>query len=225
MDHGGAGHAYPQLVRDLTPEADTGDGRNVDRETARRLIAGTVSVNPTVRELMSQIARDHGGVARLLRIVLSDADRLTALHDTGLLDGAPRLALDQFAELTAEALGIQYAALWIIADDRQVCLGSNHVNATAGRTHPLDESIGKYAVASSRPLIIDDITKHAMLADHPYALSGVIRAYAAFPLHDAGGNAVGTLSVWDSRPRVWTSGQIQILEDLSAAAHAKIFGA
>jgi GAF domain-containing protein len=211
-------------VRDPIPKADIGDGRNLDRETARRLIAGTVSVNPAVRELMSHVTRDYGGVARLLKIVLTDADRLTALHNTGLLDGAPRLALDQFAELTAEALGVPYAAVWIVADDRQICLGSNHPGATA-RSYPLDTSIGKYAVASDRPLIIDDITKHPVLADHRYALTGEIRAYAAFPLHDVGGNAVGTLSAWDVRPRPWTSGQIQILEDLSAAAHAKILGA
>ena len=212
-------------MRDPIPEADTGDGHNVDRETARQLIAATVSVNPAVRELMGRVTRDNGGVARLLKIVLSDADRLTALYNTGLLDDAPRLALDQFAELTAEALGIRYAALWIVADDRQICLGSNHANAHTEKSHPLDNSIGKYAVASGRPLIVDDITTHPVLADHPYALDGRIRAYAAFPLHDAGGNAVGTLSAWDSRPRPWTSGQLQILEDLSAAAHAKILGA
>ena len=212
-------------MRDLISEADTGDGRNTDLETARRLIAGTISVDPAVRELMSQVARDHGGVARLLRIVLSDADRMTALHDTGLLDGAPRLALDQFAELTAEALGIPCAAVWIIADDRQICLGTNNDAARAERSLPLEMSVGKYAVASGRPLIVDDITKHPALADHPLAVNGSIRAYAAFPLHDNGGNAVGTLSVWDSRPRRWTGGQVQILEDLSAAAHAKILGA
>lgn len=212
-------------MSDPIPEADTDDGRNLDSETARRLIAGTVSVNPAVRELMSRVTEDYGGVARLLKTVLSDTDRMTALRNTGLLDGVPRLALDQFAELTAEALGIRYAALWIVADDRQVCLGSNHANAHAETSYPLDKSIGKYAVASGRPLIIDDIAKHPFLADHPYALSGEIRAYAAFPLHDGGGNSVGTLSVWDTRPQLWTSGQVQILEDLSAAAHAKIFGA
>ena len=209
---------------DPIPEAYTDAGGNLDRATARRLIAGTVSVNPAVRELMNQITEDHGGVARLLKTVLSDADRMTALHDTGLLNGAPRLALDQFAELTAEAVGTQYAAVWIIADDRQICLGSNHPNAHAKTSHPLDMSIGKYVVASGQPLIVDDIAKHPFLADHPYALGGQIRAYAAFPLHDAGGNAVGTLSVWDTRPRRWTGGQVQILEDLSAAAHTKIFG-
>ncbi|OPX09182.1 GAF domain-containing protein [Mycobacterium sp. AT1] len=212
-------------MRDRIPEADIGDGRTPDRETARRLIAGTVSVNPAVRELMSQVTRDYGGVARLLKIVLTDADRMTALHNTGLLDDAPRLALDQFAELTAEALGVPYAALWIVADDRQICLGSNHPNAHVEKFHLLDRSIGKYAVASDQPLIVEDITKHPLLADHPYALTGEVRAYAAFPLHDVGGNAVGTLSAWDVRPRPWTSGQVQILEDLSAAAHAKILGA
>lgn len=212
-------------MSDPTPATDTGEGGNLDRETARRLIAGTVSANPAVRELMSRVATDHGGVARLLKIVLSDADRMTALHNTGLLDDAPRRALDQFAELTAEAVGIRYAALWIVADDRQVCLGSNHPNAHVEESYPLHESIGKYAVASGQPLIIDDITKHPLLADHIHALSGQIRAYAAFPLHDVGGNAVGTLSVWDTRPQPWTNGQVQILEDLSAAAHTKILGA
>lgn len=217
--------AYDRLVENPIPQAQTERSRNVDRETASRLIAGTVSVNPAVRELMNRIATDHGGVARLLKMVLADTDRMTALHNTGLLDDAPRLALDQFAELTAEALGIRYAAVWIVADDRQVCLGSNHANAHTERSHPLDKSVGKYVVASGRPLIIDDITKHPVLADHPYALSGEIRAYAAFPLHDVGGNAVGTLSAWDDRPRRWTGGQVQILEDLSAAAHVKILGA
>ncbi|MEU0494887.1 GAF domain-containing protein [Mycobacterium sp. NPDC006124] len=212
-------------MSDPTPEADTGAGGYLDRETARRLVAGTVSVNPAVRELMGQITKDHGGVARLLRLVLADPDRLTALNAAGLLDGAPRLALDQFAELTAEALGVPYAAVSILAEDRQIRLGCNDPGATPNRSIPLDESICKYAVVSGQPLIIDDIVRHPVLADHPMALCGAIRAYAAFPLHDERGNPAGTLCAWDDQPRRWTSGQVQILEDLAAAAHAKVFGA
>jgi GAF domain-containing protein len=211
-------------VSDPTPEADTGDVRYLDRETARRLIAGTVSANPAVRELMGRITEDNGGVARLLRLVLADPDRLTALRNAGLLDGAPRFALDQFAELTAEALGVPYAAVSILAEDRQIRLGCNDPAAGADRSLPLEESICKYAVVSGQPLIVYDITQHPLLADHPMALSGAIRAYAAFPLHDDGGNAAGTLCAWDDHPRRWTGGQVQILEDLSAAAHAKVFG-
>ena len=210
---------------DSTPEADIGDARYLDRAAARRLIAGAVSFNPAVGVLMGRITEDHGGLARLLRLVLADPDRLTALGKAGLLNGAPRLALDQFAELTAEALGVPYAAVSIIAEDRQIRLGCNDPAAGAHRSVPLEESICKYAVASGQPLIVDDITQHPLLADHPVALRGAIRAYAAFPLHDDGGNAVGTLSAWDDHPRRWTGAQIQILEDLTTAARAKVLGA
>ncbi|MCV7419110.1 GAF domain-containing protein [Mycobacterium yunnanensis] len=209
-------------MSDLTAETDAGDGGYLDRETARRLVAGTVSVNPAVRELMGQITKDYGGVARLLRLVLADPDRLTALQGAGLLDGAPRIALDQFAELTAEALGVPCAAVSILADDRQIRLGCN--DSGADRSFPLEESICKYAVVSGQPLIVDDIARHPVLADHPMALSGAIRAYAAFPLHDERGTPAGTLCAWDRDPRRWTSGQVQILEDLAAAAHARVFG-
>lgn len=212
-------------MSDPTPEADSGDGRYLDRATARRLIAGSVSVNPAVRELMGRIAEDHGGVARLLRLVLADPDRLTALGNAGLLDGAPRVALDQFAELTAEALGVPYAAVSIIAEDRQIRLGCNETGVDDDGSIPLEDSICKYAVASGQPLIVDDLACHPLLADHPMVLSGAIRAYAAFPLHDEMGNPAGTLSAWDDQPRRWTGGQVQILEDLSAAAHARVFGA
>ncbi|KAA0096691.1 GAF domain-containing protein [Mycolicibacterium sp. P1-18] len=211
-------------MSDPIPEADAGGAGYLDRATARRLIAGSVSANPAVRELMGRIAEDHGGVARLLRLVLTDPDRLTALGNAGLLDGAPRVALDQFAELTAEALGVPYAAVSILAEDRQIRLGCNDPAAGDDRSIPLEDSICKYAVASGQPLIVDDIVRHPMLADHPMALSGTIRAYAAFPLHDPSGNPAGTLCAWDDQPRRWTGGQVQILEDLSAAAHAKVFG-
>ncbi|TQR84779.1 GAF domain-containing protein [Mycobacterium hodleri] len=211
-------------MSDPTTEADIGDDRYLDRATARRLIAGSVSANPAVRELMGQIAEDHGGVARLLRLVLADPDRLTALANAGLLDGTPRLALDQFAELTAEALGVPYAAVSIIAENTQIRLGCNDPTIGADRSVPLEDSICQYAVASGQPLIVDDLARHPLLADHPVTLSGAIRAYAAFPLHDEGGNPAGTLSAWDDQPRRWTGAQVQILEDLSAAAHAKVFG-
>lgn len=135
---------------------------------------------------MGQITEDHGGVARLLRLVLADPDRLTALANAGLLDGAPRLALDQFAELTAEALGVPYAAVSIIAEDTQIRLGCNDPTVGDDRSVPLEDSICQYAVASGQPLIIDDLARHPLLADHPLTLSGAIRAYAAFPLHDEG---------------------------------------
>ena len=50
---------------------------------------------------------------------------------------------------------------------------------------------------------------------------GVI-AYAGIPLIDAGGHALGTLCVIDSRPRHWTSEQVQLLGDLAASVVTEI---
>jgi GAF domain-containing protein len=52
---------------------------------------------------------------------------------------------------------------------------------------------------------------------------GSVRSYAGIPLIDQQGHAVGTLCAWDGQPRHWTGSQIQILEDLTAVARAKIF--
>ncbi|MDX1890774.1 GAF domain-containing protein [Mycolicibacterium sp. 050158] len=199
------------------------DERFGDHETARQFIVANADENPAFRELMGQLAGEPDAVARLVKSVLTDTDRLNALHDTGLMDGAPRMALDQFAALTAEALGIPFAALSLVDQHRQVLIGCNCGTDSFERSRPLELSICKYTVASGQPLVIDDTTAHPLLVDHPMVVNGSIRAYAGVPLRDGSGNAVGTLCAWDDHPRRWTGGQVQILEDLASAARAKVF--
>jgi GAF domain-containing protein len=50
---------------------------------------------------------------------------------------------------------------------------------------------------------------------------GVI-AYAGIPLIDPDGHALGTLCVIDSRPRHWTTHQVQLLSDLAASVVTEI---
>jgi GAF domain-containing protein len=50
---------------------------------------------------------------------------------------------------------------------------------------------------------------------------GVV-AYAGIPLIDADGHALGTLCVIDSRPRHWTTHQVQLLSDLAASVVTEI---
>ena len=47
-------------------------------------------------------------------------------------------------------------------------------------------------------------------------------AYAGVPLVDAGGHALGTLCVIDSRPRQWSSHQVALLADLAASVVSEI---
>ena len=56
------------------------------------------------------------------------------------------------------------------------------------------------------------------------ALIAVVIGYAGILLADSEGHAVGTLCTWDDNPRRWTSGQIQILNDLAQVVRTKVFG-
>ena len=198
-------------------------GRALDRQAVRQVIASAAFDDPAVRNLMGQLGEVHSTLGSLVSTVLSDSERVAALHRTGLLDGPPRFELDHLAALTAEALGTSYAAVSLVDQDKQVLVGSNDGGEDSERTRPLEQSICKYAVASGEPLIVDDTLEHPLLADIPVVHDGSVRSYASIPLTDRRGHAVGTLCAWDGQPHHWTGGQIQILEDLTAVVRAKIF--
>jgi putative methionine-R-sulfoxide reductase with GAF domain len=198
-------------------------GRAADRRAVRQVIAAAALENPAVRTADGQPGEDQNTLGSLVDAVLSDPGRVAALHRTGLLDGPPQLALDQFAVLTAEALGTPYAAVSLVDQDKHVVVGFNNSGEGLERTSPLDQSICKYAVASGEPLIVDDALEHPLLADSAVVRDGSVRSYAGIPLTDLRGHTVGTLCAWDGQPHHWTGSQIQILEDLAAAMRAKIF--
>jgi GAF domain-containing protein len=198
-------------------------GRARDRQAVRQVIASVALESPAGPNVIGQLPDVHSTLGSLVEAVLSDPDRIAALHRTGLLDGPPQLTLDQFAALTAEALGTPYAAVSLVDQDANVLVGFNDRGEGAERTRPLERSICKYAVASGEPLIVDDTLAHPLLAESAVVRDGSVRSYAGIPLTDLRGQAVGTLCAWDGQPHHWTGSQIQILEDLTAAMRAKIF--
>jgi GAF domain-containing protein len=124
--------------------------------------------------------------------------------------------------LVAEALGTPMAAVSIVYPDRQVLAGSNTSDEAMPRVVPLEMSICKFTVASREPLVVDDTRAHSLLSDHPVVQSGAVLAYAGIPLIDSKGYVAGTLCTWDTRPRHWSSGQIQILNDLAVVARQRL---
>jgi GAF domain-containing protein len=114
------------------------------------------------------------------------------------------------------------AAVSIVYPDRQVLAGSNTSDEVTPRVAPLEMSVCKFTVASREPLVVDDTRAHPLLADHPAVRDGGVLAYAGIPLIDSNGFAVGTLCTWDSHPRHWSSGQIQILNDLAVVARQRL---
>ena len=155
---------------------------------------------------------------------VEDQDRLDALHATGLLDSDISPSFDRLARLAASVLNAPVALVSLVDSDRQYfksCLGLPEPWATQ-RGSPLSHSFCQHAVASREPLLVTDAREHAVLRENLAIRDMGIVAYAGIPLIDVYGHALGTLCVIDSRPRHWTSHQVQLLGDIAASVVTEI---
>jgi GAF domain-containing protein len=155
---------------------------------------------------------------------VKDSDRLDAVRATGLLDSDITPSFDRLARLAAHVLNAPVALVSLVDADRQFfksCLGLPEPWASE-REAPLSHSFCQHAVASREPLLVDDAREHAFLRDNLAIRDMGVVAYAGIPLIDPDGHALGTLCVTDSRPRHWTTHQVQLLSDLAASVVTEI---
>ena len=146
------------------------------------------------------------------------------MQATGLLDSDVSPSFDRLARVAAHVLNAPVALVSLVDADRQFfksCLGLPEPWASE-RGAPLSHSFCQHAVASREPLVVDDAREHELLRDNPAIRDMGVVAYAGIPLIDADGHALGTLCVIDSRPRHWTTHQVQLLSDLAASVVTEI---
>lgn len=158
--------------------------------------------------------------------VIADPERLQALYETGLLDERRGPVLDRIVEMTVAALAVPTAVVSLVDRDSVYlpsAIGMPGVLAAA-RQVSLERSISRPIVATGEPVIVEDARSHPALRDHPMVLDGFVVGFAAMPITNSGGHTIGTLAVWDSTPRRWTDGHIQILEDFTAIICDRILG-
>jgi GAF domain-containing protein len=116
----------------------------------------------------------------------------------------------------------------LIDADRQYfksTLGMGDMSDPAHRQAPLDQSICQYAVADGSPLVLEDARSDPIFQKHPVVRSGAVIAYLGIPLIDHDGHAIGTLCVFDDKPRMWGTGHVQVLSDLAQLVMDRVFGA
>lgn len=157
---------------------------------------------------------------------VTDPDRLRALYATGLLDSAPEEVYDRITRAAADALDAPQALVSLVDADRQFFKSAAglEICSPEERQTPLDRSVCQYAVANGTPLILEDARADPIFKNHPAVRDGTVVAYLGIPLVDQHGNAIGTLCVFDTKPRLWGTGHVQVLTDLAALAADRIFG-
>lgn len=146
--------------------------------------------------------------------------RLAALAATGLVDSPAEERFDRIVRLASVATDSPIALISLLTARRQWFKA--RVGLAPQQT-PREWAFCSHAILQDKPFVVEDAISDERFSGNPLVLADPhIRFYAGVPLHDAGGNAMGTLCVIDREPRKLRSGELQALLDLAAIAAAEI---
>jgi len=203
----------------------------VMRAVASQMVADQVRTeNPSTKDLLEHLSESgvlNSDAMPDVSAAVADPERLDSLRATGLLDSPVDAVYDRITRAAADALDAPFSTVSLIDANRQFfksTVGMGDMTDPQNRETTLDQSLCQYAVADRTPLVLEDARSDPIFKNHPVVRSGAIAAYLGIPLIDHDGHAIGTLCVFDDKPRLWGTGHVQVLTDLAALATERIFG-
>ena len=151
-------------------------------------------------------------------------DRLAAVRRTALLDTPAEERFDRLTRMAARLLRAPVALISLVTDDRQFFKSAAGLAEpwASRRGAPLAYSICRHVVDAGAPLAVDDVRRHPLLRSSLAVRELGWVAYAGVPLVSGDGHVLGTLSVVDVAPRLWSERDIALLQDLAACAVSEI---
>lgn len=155
---------------------------------------------------------------------LLDPSRLAALRAVALLDTPTEEAFDRLSRLAALFLDAPVALVSLVDADRQFfksCIGLPEPWSIKRET-PLSHSFCQHNRDADNPLIIEDARKYPLVKDNLAIVDLNVIAYLGIPLVTSDGYVLGSFCVIDSKPRKWTSVEVNVIKDLAAAVMTEI---
>jgi hypothetical protein len=148
--------------------------------------------------------------------VVTDQSRAALLDDLGVSMTEPNERLDRITRLARLLLGVPIAAVTLIDDDTQWIPSRQGVDV---ESIPREHAICDYTIRSPETLVVADLSRDGRFADNPSVVGEPhARAYAGHPIEGPGGQRVGSLCVIDTRPRVFSPAEQEILRELTHMA-------
>lgn len=151
-----------------------------------------------------------------------EADRLTALRSYDILDTTPEDKFDVFTRTAAAMFDAPYAVISFVDRDRQWFKSMAGRDAAALQPEtPRAVSFCTEAIeAPDEVLVVNDTTRDPRFADNPFVTGAPgVRFYAGAPLRSPEGHGLGTLCIFDVKPRTLDADKVQALSDLAAGVN------
>lgn len=153
-----------------------------------------------------------------LDIPRTEAVRIDALHQLGLLDTAPSESFDRITRMASQIFNLPIAAVSLTDTDRQWFksrVGVDHCSI------PREKAPCAQVTATAARLVVPDLLGDPDYADSPLAQTGA-RFYAGVPLITRQGFVLGALCVVGGEPRTASTTELGSLQDLAAMVMGQI---
>jgi diguanylate cyclase (GGDEF)-like protein len=149
-----------------------------------------------------------------------EENRLRVLHSLNILDTPVEERFDRVTRLVKRLFNVPYSVVSLIDKDRQ------WLKSTAGidvKESPRELSFCGHTILGDEILIISDTTQDERVFDHP-AVAGDphVRFYAGVPLRVVDGSKMGTLCIFDLKPRYFDTEDYQVLKDLAELVESEL---
>ncbi len=146
----------------------------------------------------------------------SDPDRLAQLRRLMVLDTPPEGDFDKLTAYLADQLDVPITRVNLLDENRdwfKSCVGLKLSESPAAFSF-----CQKMLESDAALMVVNDTTLDARFADHPFVTGApFIRFYAAARLCVAG-QTVGTLCVYDLKPRDLKAADLEVLQLMASAA-------
>ncbi len=140
---------------------------------------------------------------------VSNPSRLRAVAEAKLDGHLGDQGLDAVVATLHVACKVPIAVVNIVTVDMQTYPAELGVGAPCATV--TDElSFCASVVDRGKPLTVGDASKHPVYSQNPMVLAGAVGAYAGVPLLDDG-YVIGAVSIFDNKPREFTTAELEIL--------------
>lgn len=145
--------------------------------------------------------------------------RQDALDAMGILDSPPTAELDALARVAKDLFGVAGAAVNFIDHDRQYMKAASGIERA---DRPRNESLCSVTVGTSGALISEDTRLDARFEGFTAVAEGIL-FYAGYPIEAPGGQRVGTLCIFDTKPRAFSGADQSLLRQLALRVQSELW--
>lgn len=128
-----------------------------------------------------------------------EAERLSAVHQSNLIDTAAEETFDRITAIDSHVCDCPMALITLLTSTRQWFKSRRGVGLSET---PRDDAFCSYAILERAPFIVEDAAKDPRFSANPLVLGEpYIGFYAGFPVYGVDDLPLGTLCVLDKEPR------------------------